>query len=319
MHSWIEGLFGSVAAVEAQRIIRTTNLRTYEGTLFNELRASRPVETELPGDLSAIVTSGAGDPFCRPLEGTPSDIFGRVQGSHSITASNIAKYDALHGVIVFDEHNPLALSLERIVDTFDVGFRWAEKAVEYDPLACYFFLMWNCMWKSGASILHGHAQMTCTRDRHYARVEQLRGAAEQYRNQYGLNYFHDLIEAHRSLGLTIQRGPATLMASLTPIKEKEIWIVADEHSAHLDRVIYEALDCFTRKLGVVSFNLVAYMPPLRPVPESWDGFPFIIRIVDRGPLANKTADFGAMELYASSVVSSDPYRIIEALDAHIGL
>src|SRR5690242_7410512 len=42
MHSWIEGLFGSVAAVEAQRIIRTTNLRTFEGTLFNELRASRP-------------------------------------------------------------------------------------------------------------------------------------------------------------------------------------------------------------------------------------------------------------------------------------
>jgi hypothetical protein len=71
-------------------------------------------------------------------------------------------------------------------------------------------------------------------------------------------------------------------------------------------------------LGVVSFNLVAYMPPLRPVPESWDGFPFIIRIVDRGPLANKTADFGAMELYASSVVSSDPFRVIEALDAHIG-
>src|SRR5687768_4451680 len=167
MHPWIEGLFGSVAAVEAQRIIRTTNLLTYEGTLFNELRASRPMETELPEDLSAIVTSGTGDPFCRPLVGTPADVFGRVQGSHSITASNIAKYDALHGVIVFDQHNPLALSRDLIADAFDVGFRWAEKAVEYDPLACYYFFMWNCMWKSGASILHGHAQVTCTRDRHY--------------------------------------------------------------------------------------------------------------------------------------------------------
>ena len=91
-----------------------------------------------PEDLGAIVTSGTGDPFCRPLEGTPSDVFGRVQGSHSITASNIAKYDALHSVIVFDEHNPLALSRELIIDTFDVGFRWAEKAVEFDPMACYF-------------------------------------------------------------------------------------------------------------------------------------------------------------------------------------
>jgi hypothetical protein len=70
MYSWIEGLFGSVEAVEAQRIIRTTNLITYEGTLFNELRAARPMETELPEDLHAIVTSGIGDPFCRPLEDT---------------------------------------------------------------------------------------------------------------------------------------------------------------------------------------------------------------------------------------------------------
>jgi hypothetical protein len=317
MHAWIEGLFGSVGAVEAQRIIRTTNLHTFEGTLFNELRASRPIETELPEDLSDIVTSGTGDPFCRPLEGTPSDVFGRIQGSHSITASNIAKYDALHGVIVFDQHNPLAISRDLIADTFDVGFRWAEKAVEHDPLACYYFLMWNCMWKSGASILHGHAQVTCTRDRHYARVELLRAAAERYRQQHGANYFVDLIAAHRSLGLTIQRGPATIMASLTPIKEKEVWLVADEHSGALDNVIYDVLDCFTHKLGVVSFNLVVYMPPLRPVPENWEGFPFIIRIVDRGPLANKTADFGAMELYASSVVSSDPFRVIEALDAHV--
>jgi hypothetical protein len=317
MHAWIEGLFGSVAAVESQQVIRTTNRVTYEGTLFNELRAARPVETELPEDLGAIVTSGTGDPFCRPLEGTPEDAFGRVLGKQSITASNIAKYDALHGVIIFDQHNPLAFSRELITDAFDVGFRWAEKAVAFDTAAAYFFFMWNCMWKSGASILHGHAQVTCTRDRHYAKVEHLRMAAEAYQLQHGVNYFTDLIQAHRSLGLALQRGPATIMASLTPIKEKEVWIVADRHSAELDTVIYEVLECYTRRLGVVSFNLVSYMPPLRPVPESWDGFPFIIRIVDRGPLANKTADFGAMELYASSVVSSDPFRVIEALDAHL--
>ncbi|MFN0071076.1 MAG: hypothetical protein ACKVVP_06255 [Chloroflexota bacterium] len=318
MHAWIEGLFGSVAAVEAQRVIRTTNLVTYEGTLFNELRSARPMETELPDDLGAIVTSGSGDPFCRPLEGTPADTFGRVKGRYSITASNIAKYDALHGVIVFDQHNPLAFSREVIADAFDVGFRWADKAVAHDPLACYFFLMWNCMWKSGASILHGHAQVTCTRERHYARVEQLRAAAEGYRNQHGANYFEDLIRAHRSLGLTIERGAATVLASLTPIKEKEVWILADQYTDALAGVIYGVLECLTRRLGVVSFNLVAYMPPLRAVPENWDGFPFIVRIVDRGPLANKTADFGAMELYASSVVSSDPFRLIAALDSHVG-
>ena len=36
-------------------------------------------------------------------------------------------------------------------------------------------------------------------------------------------------------------------------------------------------------------------------------------MVDRGDPMNRTADFGAMELYASSVVSSDPFRVAAAL------
>jgi len=35
--------------------------------------------------------------------------------------------------------------------------------------------------------------------------------------------------------------------------------------------------------------------------------------VDRGDPAAKTADIGAMELYASAVVSSDPFDLAEAL------
>lgn len=317
MHPWIESLFGSVEAVAEQHIVRTMNLVTYEGTLFNALRSSRPMETDLPDDLDVILTSGTGDPFCRPLEGTPADVFGRVHGKHAITASNIAKYDAFHGVIVFDEHNPLAISRELIADAFDVGFEWAEQAVTSDPAARYFFFMWNCMWKSGASILHGHAQVTCTRERHYARVEHLRSMAEAYRKTHGSSFFEDLVRVHRALGLVVQHGETTIVASLTPIKEKEVWLISDGRTDSMADAIYDVLECYTRRLGVVSFNLVAYAPPLRPSPESWDGFPFIVRIVDRGALANKTADFGAMELYASSVVAGDPFRVIEALRTHL--
>jgi hypothetical protein len=35
--------------------------------------------------------------------------------------------------------------------------------------------------------------------------------------------------------------------------------------------------------------------------------------VDRGDPANRTSDIGAMELYAASVVASDPFRVAEAL------
>jgi hypothetical protein len=66
-------------------------------------------------------------------------------------------------------------------------------------------------------------------------------------------------------------------------------------------------------MGVTSFNLALYLPPLAPVNEDWDGFPAVVRMVDRGDPANKTVDVGAMELYASSVITSDPFRVAEVM------
>src|SRR5437870_86787 len=74
MHDWIAKLFGSVAAVERQVIVKTTNLVTMEGTLFNALRASRPFESTHSSDIDTLLNDGVGDPFCTPLEGTPEDV-----------------------------------------------------------------------------------------------------------------------------------------------------------------------------------------------------------------------------------------------------
>jgi hypothetical protein len=313
MHKWIESFFGSVEAVEQQKIVKTTNVVTFEGTLFNALRSSRPMAADVPEQLDEIVGSNAGDPFCHPHEGTPEDLFGRVNGAHAVTASNIAKYDAFHGVVVYRQHNPLEFTREAIVDYLDVGLRWGYEALEADPEAKYYFFMWNCLWKSGASILHGHAQVACTRGIHYAHVEHLRRAALRYRETHGVNFFEDLYAAHQSLGLTAETDGVRALASLTPIKEKEVWLLADAIGPALGDAIYRVLRAYVRQLQVASFNVVLYVPPLAPVPEDWSGFPVIARIVDRGPLLNKTTDFGAMELYASSVVASDPFKLMDYL------
>lgn len=315
MHEWITRHFGSVSNVEEQTIVKTTNLVTLEGTLFNAIRASRPFESGLPEDLAAMVESERGDPFCVPLDGTPEDMFGRVHGRRSITASNIAKYDAFHGVVIFDEHNPLKFDEESISDAIDVGLEWARRALEVDPEAKYFFYMWNCLWKSGASILHGHAQVASTRDMHYAKVEALRRQALAYRAEWGSSYFDDFAAVHRALGLVADVGDTAIVVSLSPVKEKEVLLLAPGLTPDARRAIARVLDCYVHRLGVTSFNLVIYMPPLAPVREDWSGFPHVVRIVDRGSAANKTADVGAMELYASSVVSSDPFKVAEALRA----
>ncbi|HZC18228.1 MAG TPA: hypothetical protein VE225_00820, partial [Rubrobacteraceae bacterium] len=84
MHAWIEESFGSVGAVREQRIVKVTNRVTLEGTLFNELRASRPLDTDGDVDLDREIAATARDSFCRPEEGTPADTFGRVRGRHSV-------------------------------------------------------------------------------------------------------------------------------------------------------------------------------------------------------------------------------------------
>jgi len=337
MRQWIEGYFGSVEAVKSQRIVKITNLVTMEGSLFNELRASRPMEVKQSSDLQKIITDNLGDPFCKPLEGTPADVFGRVRGKHSITASNVAKYDGLHGVVVFDEHNPLVFSSGEVSDYIDTALAWARKAHGVDREARYFFLLWNCLWKSGASILHGHAQMTLSRDLHYAKVEHLRRSALRYRETHGVNYFDDLYAAHKALGLTLENGNTRILAYLTPIKEKEVLLISEELDQDLKDSVYKVLSGFVERLGVQSFNLALYHKPFdgvypeqsrracpeqgrraqdRPiadVEEDWSGFPVVVRIVDRGDPNNKTADIGAMELYAASVIASDPFRVAEAL------
>jgi hypothetical protein len=313
MHQWITGLFGSVAAVEEQTIVKTTNLVMMEGTLFNALRASRPFESGHSEEIDAVVSGGTGDPFCKPLEGTPEDVFGRIRGKRTITASNVAKYDAFHGVIIFDEHNPLLFDRELIADAIEVGLQWGDRTLETDPEAKYLFVLWNCLWKSGASILHGHAQAVATRDLHFAKVEALRRQAAGYRESFGSSYFEDLVAVHRAVGLVVEAGDTQVVCSLTPIKEKEVLLVAPEVTADLKEAIWRVLDCYVRRLGVTSFNLVVYMPPIAPAAEDWSDFPCMVRIVDRGEATNKTADVGAMELYASSVVSSDPFRVAAAL------
>jgi hypothetical protein len=315
MTSWIEKLFGSVDAVRQQRIVRVTDLVTLEGALFNEVRAHRPLEVKGTDEARRTIEEARGDPFDHPDTGTPADTFGRIRGAYGVTASNIAKYDGYHGVLVFDEHDPLSpIDEERIRDHLATARRWATAAVEADPGARYYFLMWNSLWRAGGSIVHAHMQMTTTRGMHYGRIEALRRAALAYRAGSGHDYFEDLWAVHRDVGLGAEVGRARVFASLTPVKEREVVVLGrpgDDESA-LAAGIARAIGAH-RSLGVMAFNMALYLPPLAPDGEDWMRFAPQARLVDRGDPASRTSDIGAMELYAESVIAGDPFRVADAL------
>ena len=311
MQPWVRQQFGSVDAVIRQKIVKITNMVTSEGSLFNQLRASRPVDGKYQKSID--VQLGEEDLFHNPQDNTPEDLFGRVVGKHCITGSNIAKYDGLHGVVIFNDFNPLHFSREQIIDYIDVGWEWAKRAQAKQPQAKYFFFMWNCLWRAGASIYHGHAQVMLTCERHYARIDGLRRAALGYKQNYGSNYFTDLFQVHRSVGCAMEKRGVRIFAHLTPFKDNEVILMADELNLPLKERVYEVLTCFRDRVNVSSFNLGLVTPPLAETEESWEGFPVIVWLVDRGNLNSRASDIGGMEIYASSVVSSDPFELARQL------
>jgi hypothetical protein len=313
MLGWVERYFGSVEAVTRQKVVKVTDRWTLDATLFNELRAKRPLEARIPAELADELAKTAPDPFCEPEFNTPEDTFGRLRGRRTLTAGNVAKYDGLHGVIIFEEHDPLAFDEDLVLDALEVARAWFLRAHASDPDAIYPLFMWNCLWRSGASIPHGHAQVSLTRGLHYGKVERQRRAAEAYRREYGQNYFEDWYRVHEALGLARQLGDVRVMASLVPLKEKELVLFAPSLGPELGRAVACVLRCLVDELNVVSFNLVVWLPPLVSTTEDWSDVPVIVRVVDRGDPLARTSDFGSMELYAASVVASDPFRVADTL------
>ena len=314
MHEWIREHFGRVEATQVQKIVKVTNLVTLQGVLFNWLRSSRPIWKAHELDVETELARGNHDPLANPYTDTPEDVFGRVQGQYCVTASNIAKFDGFHALIVFNERHPLRFTREMLRDYIETGARWASLAHQTDPAAKYYFFLWNCLWRAGASLVHSHAQVMLGRDMHYAGVEHLRRSALFYQANYRSNYFEDLYRVHSFVGAGFERNGVKVLASLTPVKENEVILMARSIDGAFMDTTYDVLACLRDKLGVTSFNMVIYTPPLGPTEESWEGFPQMVRIVDRGDPTSRTNDIGAMELYAASVVSSDPLKAARVLE-----
>ena len=307
MLPWIERQFGSVESVIGQDIVKVTNRLTLEGTVYNTLRALRPHHFRSQQAGAADLYDGQ-DPFAKPLLSTTADPFGRVEGKYCVTAGNVAKCDGHHGVIIFNEFDPLSFGREQVHDYLETGWRWAQRAHQYDPQARHYLFLWNCSYRAGASLPHGHAQVLLGRERHYAKVEMLRLAADNYGSLYERDYFADLYAAHESLGLGWQAGGIKLMVYLAAIKLNEVMLLAPSGGAALADAVYAVLACYRDSLGVKSFNLGIAYPPLDDM-GAWEGFPLVARLVDSGDTADLSSDIGAMEFYGANVVSSDPFKI----------
>jgi hypothetical protein len=319
MQPWLAETFGSAEATRRQRVVRVMNRWTYEGAAFNPLRARRPISGARRGSDASVrqrIAAARGDDFCDPERRTPAEVFGRVRVGRVSAASNVAKADGWHAALIFDEHDPLAVDAQGVADLLATAEAWTTRVREIDPAAQRLFLSWNCLWRAGASQVHAHAQVTLSAGMAQACVEGWRAAANHYRRETGDEYFADLASAHRALGLVAESGQVERFASLTPVKEREIVLLAPA-SLGLTGIatpLAQTLRVMRDALGVQAFNLALFGPPLGDeVDEGWAGFPLVARLVDRGDPTSDVSDIAAMELFGSSVIASDPFDVARAL------
>jgi hypothetical protein len=209
-----------------------------------------------------------------------------------VTASNLFKFTAHHGLVLFKHHDPVAFTEPQLGGLLAAAQGWAHAAHGAHPdTARHPTLLWNALPRSGASQFHGHAQVVMSQAPlpeaaaaaaaaaayEAAALEQRGGAAAGC-------YAADVAAAHGALGLrrtlrvTAPGGggsggssssSATCFASVAPYKDCECVVHgASASSPAFVRLLHIVMRTLLDRCGVVTFNATVSGLSLAPSPPA---------------------------------------------------
>lgn len=81
-------------------------------------------------------------------------------------------------------------------------------------MAKYPELLWDAMFKAGASQVHPHIQVSMGTDSYYGGMRRYLDASKRYFDAHKRNYFDDFIVLHKALGLTQSLDDAIVITNL---------------------------------------------------------------------------------------------------------
>lgn len=306
--------------IQVRRTMRVLDNVLGEETLFNPLRATRPIQTTSEDQMVLLRARNPSKTcdFCNPSETTSQDPFGAIENDYCFTIANAAAYDGLNSLVIPRSiHDPMELNEEVLTDMIHTGNEWLLRAHQYRPQARYPFMIFNLLPRAGASIFHPHLQVLLAEEEPYKKLEIIRQRMADYQFLNGVPYLHDLAFALRPLGLVHDINSAHIIFHLVPTKEKEVIIFGDSGeglpNGDLAQAVYKVIKWW-RNLGATSFDMAIYMPPLGEnlkTSDLWHNFFPFARVVERGAEGSITSDFGAMEIYGPRVVAADPFELAD--------
>ncbi|KAL4422818.1 hypothetical protein ABPG75_009015 [Micractinium tetrahymenae] len=259
-----------------QTVLRVSNRVTLAQCWYNEERTRKPQTfAAAAADAAAFdPTDGgaSGCDFCDWQHLTAADTWGRAEGPHAVSASNLFKYvQPAQGVILFKHHDPLRFSLEQFQNLVAVSQHWFERsaaaeaahdaALGLPPRQLHPLLVWNCLPRGGASQFHGHAQVMLS-DAPFPTVQAEAEAIYGYDLTAGTmskGYYQDVLAAHDEVGLLLRDGAdgdfAFAYPSLAPWKDMEVCVQGSSlGSPAFQRLLYTALRALIDELGVATLN-----------------------------------------------------------------
>lgn len=277
---------------------------------------------------------GASCDFCRWETLTAEDSFGRIEGTHAVSASNLFKYGIQHGLIVLRRHDPLAFTEPEIRDLLAVSAEWFRRAHADRPDCGHPLLIWNTLPRSGASQYHPHAQLLLS-PVPFPMQERVDAAGRAGAEG---DIFDDILRAHADLGLmrTVEVGGSTahLIANLCPYKDMEVQVLgtsledpAFSMALHVAlRTLIDRLGSRTFNVGVLNLTGDPALPTLAPRDTCTAGTgpkkrrPVFARVLSRGKIKSAASDFGGLEVIAGgSIGHTDPYVVFEALEQELAV
>jgi hypothetical protein len=271
--------------LKEQKITVIKNKILLKETHFNLLRGKRQKPS-----FEKIIEEFC--PFCDPKKYTPEDEIGRLENKYSITSSNLLKGAKNHSLVIFKKHKDIGL--KDIKGALELSFLWFKKNKGNK------FLIWNYLWRSGASISHPHFQLYSLENLP-EKLKFIKERTNWYKKSYKSDYFDDLFKLHKKIGLAKESKGLKILIELAPFKEKEVIILSkdwEENIKELSKLL------FLYKKISESFNLFLF----------YDGdFKKLGFLVDRGSLNELNSDIGSLEIYSFSIVSSDPFKLAKNL------
>ncbi|XP_037793144.1 uncharacterized protein LOC119588578 isoform X1 [Penaeus monodon] len=317
--AWLHNDTKLLEQIHRQHLIHVFHPLTSEHTVYNPVRASRPMPTheinpfEWIDNLSADTSLNCD--FCRYSENTAVDGLGRDDANDTARLTNTFKVESWHSMVVTKYlHHPLNFTRELMSHFFEAAMTWIYDVSQKDTKYIYPNIAWDTLYHAGASQIHPHIHMMMAPDHYYGYFELLRSAAQRYYEEEGENYFSAVLEVHAALGLVVHYGKAVAISTVAGKADLEVMFLSESPNEDFYHLIYYTINAYHDTFTQLCKGFAGAVPAMGESDAASQGrIPTVAKLISRGDCTSLRTDYSSFEIFQIVYRMYDPWRVAAAI------